>query len=73
MYGASRYVDRSEGFPRTGYFSFLGVILPGLDQIQRVLGKPPPSLPSFGPNMSKSDISPKWTYPKIPGYVIFQK
>ena len=26
-----------------------------------------------GPNMSKSDISWKWTRPKIPGYVIFQK
>ena len=42
--------DRSEGFPARDIW-FLGVILPGLDQMQRVLGTspPPPSPPPPSP------------------------
>ena len=47
----------------------MGVILPGLSPILGTL--PPP--PSFGPDMSKSAMSSKWTYPKIPGDVILPK
>ena len=44
---------RSEGFPARDIW-FLGVILPGLDQIPRFLGtSPPPSPPSVGPKWSK--------------------
>ena len=45
---------RSEGFPERDIW-FLGVILPGLGQIPRVLGTspPPPSPPSVGPKWSK--------------------
>ena len=40
-------LSRSEGFPARDIW-FLGVILPGQDQMERVLGKPPPPSPSLG-------------------------
>ena len=43
-------LHRSEGFPARDIW-FLGVILPGLDQMQRVLGtSPPPPPPSSPPS-----------------------
>ena len=44
---ARQAISRSEGFPARDIW-FLGVILPGHDQMERVLGKPPSPSPSLG-------------------------
>ena len=46
---------------------------PGREHLIRLASKSNLRNIIFDPNMSKSDISSKWTCPKIPGDVIFQK
>ena len=70
--GKTTTLYRSEGLPERD-IRFLGVMPQRLSQTHRVLGTlPPPSPPSFGPNMSKSAISSKLIFPEIPGDIIFR-
>ena len=62
-------IDRSEGFPERDIWP-LGVILPGLSQIHRVLGtSPPPWSSGKCPNIKKCTLFPKWPFLKLPEIV----